>query len=312
MGGAAWQEASTIKQIRTLPNGAMLLCLRKVIMDSTHPGSPALFAKGVGVLVVGHGTADPVGVAETRAVTEHVARLLPGVPVTLGFLEVCGPTIDEAMDVLATAGCRAVIAAPLLLFEAGHAKRDIPEAIREAAAGRGIRVSQAEPLGCHPAIVALSQRRRAETMANAGVPPDSVALVMVGRGSSDPSAFDQLATFAQATLTAQPAFRRVEFGFVAAARPSLAEALAAAADPAGGGVRTVWVQPHLLFRGHVEEQVAAALDAVRASWPECTWIQVPRLGDDPLVAQALVDRTLEEAQEAGLKSSRQTPHESSQ
>ena len=47
-------------------------------------------------------------------------------------------------------------------------------------------------------------------------------------------------------------------GFVAVARPRLDEALAQAAGIAG--VRRVVVQPHLLFRGHVEREVHAAVD----------------------------------------------------
>lgn len=258
--------------------------------------------QGVGVLVVGHGTADAVGVAETRDVTQQVARMLPGVPVTLGFLEVCGPTISEAMDVLAAAGCRDVIAAPLLLFEAGHAKRDVPDAIREAACLHGIRVYQADPLGCHPDIVTLAARRRAEAMAAAGgISPEETTLVVVGRGSSDPTALCQLEMVTEATLSGSASFANIFFGFVAAARPTLTEAIRCASDPGAPGVRMVVVQPHLLFRGHVEEQVASAVDTGRASRPDLAWVRVPRLGADPLVAAASVARILERASEVSTK-----------
>jgi sirohydrochlorin ferrochelatase len=205
------------------------------------------------------------------------------------------------MEVLARAGCREVIAAPLLLFEAGHAKRDVPEAVREAARERGIRVSQADPLGCHPDMVALARQRRVEALAAAGGRPEETALVMVGRGSSDPAALDQLVTFTSATLAHAATFQRVLYGFVAAARPTLAEALQEASDPADAGVRMVMVQPHLLFRGHVENQVAAAIDAGRAKRPDLAWVHVARLGADPLVAKALVARTLDQAAEVGVK-----------
>ena len=74
-----------------------------------------------GVLVIGHGTADPVGAAETRQVAATVASLMPDVPVELGFLEVIAPTIGDALARLAARGCRSIVAAPLLLFAAGHA-----------------------------------------------------------------------------------------------------------------------------------------------------------------------------------------------
>jgi len=273
-----------------------------------------IFSRGRGILVVGHGTADPVGADETRRVAEQVGALLPGVPVALGFLEVIGPSIAESLADLAAAGCGEVVAAPLLLFAAGHAKRDVPEAMQAAATACGLAVRQAEPFGCHWAIASLARRRRQEAVATGTFGPEATTLVMVGRGSSDPTAAAQLAAFTRATLAGEPPPRRVLSGFVAAARPPLPEALAAAADPLDKGVRRILVQPHLLFRGHVEEQVAAAVEAARRTWPGLEWVQVGRLGPDPLVALAVVDRARAAFAEsdAAEKTPRQTGCESSQ
>ena len=245
-----------------------------------------------GVLVIGHGTADPVGAAETRQVAATVASLMPDVPVELGFLEVIAPTIDQAVARLAARGCRSLVAAPLLLFAAGHAKRDVPEAVAVAAAARGLSVLQADAFGEIREIVELSRTRRREAVARRAVPAAETVLVMIGRGSSDPEAAAQLRSFAEATLGdgegGRP--RRVEFGFVAAARPRLDEAIAIACDPADAEVRRIVVQPHLLFRGHVEDQVTEAVAVGRGRRPDVEWIQVPRLGADPLVARALCRR----------------------
>jgi len=261
-----------------------------------------------GVVVVGHGTADPVGAEETRQVTALVAAMLPDVAVELGFLEVIGPSIGEALERLAARGCTEVVAAPLLLFTAGHARRDVPEAVRDGAARAGLVVRQSEALGCHPGILALTQQRRHEALAPlAPVPAENTVLLMIGRGSSDPTAHRQLHDFAVASCEKQPPwpahsvgpFRsRIELGFVAAARPTLDEAIANAASGGGAGsaagngdpVRRVAVQPHLLFRGHVEEQVTAAVDRGRQEYPGIEWVQVQRLGAHRLVAQALIDR----------------------
>ncbi|NBW87013.1 MAG: hypothetical protein EBR23_09350, partial [Planctomycetia bacterium] len=191
---------------------------------------------------------------------EALAALLPGVPVELGFLEVIGPSIHDALHKLADRGCPQVVAAPLLLFAAGHAKRDVPEAIVAAAAATGQRVVQAEPLGCHADVVSASRERRRQALALLpALDPGETDLVVVGRGSSDPAALGQLGEFAEASLAGDAVRpRRLLLGFVAAARPSLDEAIAAACDPGAGVVRRILVQPHLLFRGHVEEQVAAA------------------------------------------------------
>ncbi len=251
-----------------------------------------------GVLVVGHGTADPVGAGETRQVAASVAALLPGVPVELGFLEVIGPSIGEATVRLVARGCRELVVAPLLLFAAGHAKRDVPEAVAVAAAAAGLPVVQTAALGCHPDLVELSATRRRQAISRlAPVASTDTLLLMIGRGSSDPAAVPQLREFTEATLAADPAPRpgRVELGFVAAARPRLDEAIATAADPARGLPRRILVQPHLLFRGHVEEQVAEAVETGRRLRPDVEWVQVARLGADPLVARALAARIGEAA-----------------
>ena len=257
---------------------------------------PRAAAGGVGVLVVGHGTADPLGAGETCCVAAGVAGLLPDVPVELGFLEVIGPTIADAMERLVARGCREVVVAPLLLFAAGHAKRDVPEAVAAAAAAHGLAVRQAEPFGCLPEIVRLSARRRREACAGLGaVPAEETVLVVLGRGSSDPTAVAQLRSFVDATLTAdaEPRPRRVELGFAAAARPRLDEAILAACDPRDQDVRRIVVQPHLLFRGHVEDQVTRAVGEGRCRRPDLEWVQVGRLGADPLVAEAVAIRVAE-------------------
>lgn len=259
---------------------------------------------GRGVVIVGHGTADPVGAAETHAVGRLVAEMLPGVPVEVGFLEVIGPSIGEALAALAARGCRRVVAAPLLLFTAGHAKRDIPDALDEGGRAAGVAVEQAAAIGCHAAVIGLARRRRRQAVRGLEpVPAAATGLVMIGRGSSDPRAAAQLLEFTAATFTAEVAACPHEFtacriglGFVAAARPALAEALDAAVGP---DVRRVVVQPHLLFRGHVEHQVMAAVARARERHPGVEWLVVPRLGAEPEVATALVERVAEAVRGSG-------------
>lgn len=247
-----------------------------------------------GVLVVGHGTADASGAGETHCLAAGVAGALPGIAVELGFLEVIGPTVAEALERLAARGCREVVAAPLLLFTAGHARRDLPEAIAEPAARLGITVCQADALGCHPALVALSRRRRDEARAAAGADGRAEAVAFVVRGSSDPSTPPQAAAFLAASLALERVPPPAAVGFVAAARPTVAEALDGLAESArrAGGAWRVLVQPHLLFRGHVVERVAEEIDAARRRHPEIEWRAVERLGPDPAVVRAVIDRVL--------------------
>src|SRR5262245_51578729 len=109
-----------------------------------------------GVLVVGHGTREPAGIVEFHEVVRRLAERLTPLPVEAGFLELAEPTIAEAVDRLASQGVRTLTVAPVILFAAGHAKRDIPEAVAHVAARHaGLTWRSAEPLGLHPRLVAL-------------------------------------------------------------------------------------------------------------------------------------------------------------
>lgn len=267
---------------------------------------------GRGLLVVGHGTADETGAAETRRVAALAADLLPGVPVELGFLEIASPTIHDAVARLAAAGCREVMAAPLLLFTAGHALRDVPEALAAAATQVGMRAVQAAALGLHPEIVALSRYRRTEALAGV-VPanPAATRFLLVGRGSSDPTAPAQLAGFARETLAgdASLAGAPLHLGFVAAAQPAVDVAIDELCDLPQGAVRRIVVQPHLLFRGHVEDRVAEAVARGRDRRPDIDWIQVPRLGAAAAVARGLVCRAGERWQDIAAAARGSAPAE---
>lgn len=253
-------------------------------------GVSRLSAPDRGLVIVGHGTADPAGADETRALANLVAGRLPGVPVELGFLEVITPSIAAAVAALRARRCRELVAAPLLLFRAGHALRDVPAALAEAAASAGVVVWQAEALGAHPDMVALSRQRRREALAGRpSIPPDHTLLLMLGRGSSDPAGPTQLRDFAAATLAdGSPPPAHVMFGFAAAARPTLDEAIAAACSVPD--VRRIVVQPHLLFRGHVQDQMSAAVARGRDVRPDIEWVEVDRLGAHERVAAAVISR----------------------
>lgn len=287
-------------------------------------------SRRLGLLVIGHGTTDPVGAAETAAVRALVAWRLPGTPVELGFLELREPTLAAAVARLAGQGCDTIVAAPLILQTAGHARRDIPLALADAVAATGIRVVQAAALGCHPSLVDLARlRRRQAVLGQTRVPTSRTALVVVGRGSSDPETPAQLTLFAARTTASDPdAPLHVRQGFVAAAAPRLDDALDDAARIPG--ISRVVVQPHLLFRGHVEHSVGEAVARARLRASGVEWLLARRLGAGFAVADALLGRALDALRSqapadgprqhdgpphvrgAGARSSRQGPAESSE
>lgn len=266
----------------------------------------------LGYLLIGHGTQDRGGQAEFFAAARQVAAALAPTPVESAFLELAEPDIRTGMQRLVAQGVEQVIAAPALLFAAGHAKQDIPEALAAALAelsarlpadaNRQIRCWQAEPLGCHPRLIAWSAELVRQCLMGAGrtdpqvtsTPWEQTTLVMVGRGSSDPEATGETVRFAR--LVAELlGIARFETGFVAVARPSLPEALAAAA---ASNPRTIVVVPHLLFQGSLLRTVAEQVSRVQSEHDSIAWHLASHLGPSPAVVAALVDRCREARQQA--------------
>ena len=127
----------------------------------------------LGLLLVGHGTRDARGVSEFLSLADQVAGRLPNVFVRPGFLELAEPTIRDAVEAITSRGVDAIVVVPALLFAAGHAKRDIPQAMDELlAGGREIPHVQAQHLGTHEHLIALSRRRFQEATSDLAPIPD--------------------------------------------------------------------------------------------------------------------------------------------
>src|SRR5437870_4104997 len=85
-----------------------------------------------GLLLIGHGTRDPIGQAEFLQTVELVRARCGELPVEYGYLELAEPPIAAGVAALVRAEVTEIIAAPVLLFAAGHAKDDIPRELANA------------------------------------------------------------------------------------------------------------------------------------------------------------------------------------
>ena len=266
-------------------------------------------AADLGLLLVGHGTRDFHGQREFRQVAELLAAEANGVAVEICFLELAEPSIQEGVARLIERGVRQVIVLPLLLFSAGHAQRDIPQAVQAALEDltRGehgheqdpppaAAVWQAPVLACHPDIVELSARRYVEAIAQAENQVRSESpgkrttaktlLLIVGRGSYEAEANAEFARFARLRWEREPV-GWLETCFVAMTRPTLDEGLRMAASMP---FERIVVQPHLLFPGELMHGIRAAVGAARERAPDRQWIVTEPLGADELLVRALLSQ----------------------
>jgi sirohydrochlorin cobaltochelatase len=250
-----------------------------------------------GLLLVGHGTRNAAGLAEFFAFAQQVADIGRDFDAEPCFLELAEPDIATGVRRLLDRGVRQLIVAPVLLFAAGHAKRDIPAAVDAAIRDFDMKprppgapalppVIHVSPLECHDKILQLSTERFYEAITNRdGIGSVDTLLIMVGRGSSYPEAIAKMRRFTELRAQLTPV-ARVETCFVAIAKPSLPETLAWAAEQR---YRRIIVQPHLLFTGDVLGEIKQSVEERSAVDPNGEWLIAPHLGPSPLVAEAILD-----------------------
>ncbi len=239
------------------------------------------------LVIIGHGTRDPQGVAEFRQLVDQVATAAPEWIVEPCFLELAEPDVAAGLERAVERGAETVVAMPLLLFAAGHAKRDVPELL-DAAKRRHPHVSfrQAAHLGCHPKLIELSVERYRQC---GSFLADDTLLLLIGRGSYDASANAEMAQFARLRWEAE----RVgwyEVAFTAMTEPSIDRAIpVVAAMP----FSQIVVQPHLLFAGELMDRIRVTVTQARERFPAKIWSLVEHLGPSRQLAEAVLNRAHE-------------------
>lgn len=231
------------------------------------------------LLVIAHGSRDPRHAATVHALTQRVRAERPGLRVETAFLEFNAPSVPRVLERLAAEGADEVVALPLLLTRAFHAKTDIPSVLREARARLPrLHIRQADVLGPSPLLNATLGRRLRE----AGIAPGDIprtGLVLASAGSSDPEAIAVIAEIARELR--HTGWCAVRPAFASASLPRTEDAVRALrAD----GVRRVAVAPYVIAPGRLPDRIAAGAEAAGAD------VLADVLGPAPELARLLLDR----------------------
>ncbi|MBZ6205667.1 sirohydrochlorin chelatase [Streptomyces olivaceus] len=231
------------------------------------PGRPVL-------LVIAHGSRDPRHAATVHALVRRVRALRPDVRVETGYLDFNVPSVRGVLESLETEGVRDVVALPLLLTRAFHAKADIPAVLAEAPPR--LRVRQAEVLGPSPLLLAALERRLFE----AGLAPadrSSTGVVLASAGSSDPEAGAVIADIAREWR--HTGWCAVRPAFASASLPRTEDAVRQLREL---GCARVAVAPYVLAPGFLPDRIARG--AAGAD------VLADVLGPSPEVARVLLER----------------------
>jgi sirohydrochlorin cobaltochelatase len=239
-------------------------------------------------LVVGHGTRDPRGVREFHELIGLVRERNPGLPVEGGFIELSRPPISDCVNRLAEEGARNVAAVPLMLLAAGHAKDDIPATlVREGLEHPEMDFRYGRALGVRPELLELMDQR-ISTVVNEDEKPDTAVLV-VGRGSSDPDANSDMAKITRLFYEGRP-YPMVESAFISMTPPGVGEGLDRLRRL---GAARVVVFSYFLFTGVLEDRIREQAEAFAAGHPDVEVRYAGYFGPDERVADLLTERYAE-------------------
>ena len=237
------------------------------------------------LLVIGHGSRSAAGVADYWSLVDVVRAREPSLPIGGGFIELAHPELDTAIDDLVAAGGRSVVAVPLVLLGAGHLKDDGPSILARARS-RHPRVAfhYGRALDIHPLVLAVARDRIVDALE--GRSSADSAVVLVGRGSSDPDANADLHKVAR-LLQDMSGVAMVEPAFVSLARPSVPDALERCSRL---GAATVAVVPYFLFRGVLVDRIGDQARAWTTSAPATQVLVGRHLGSEPGIASLVLER----------------------
>jgi sirohydrochlorin ferrochelatase/(2Fe-2S) ferredoxin len=176
-----------------------------------------------------------------------------------------------------------------VLLAAAHAKNDVPLAVSRARLRHpGVRFEAAQPVGVHADLVAALGERLADAIP-AEVAPADVAVILVGRGSSDPDANAELAKLARLVAEGR-GLAAVEPAFVGvtAPTPEAVFGLLRARRP-----RALVVLPFLLYPGVLLSRLQAQFSELATLSSRLAVVVAEPVGTHPVIEALLLRRARE-------------------
>jgi sirohydrochlorin ferrochelatase len=243
------------------------------------------------LLIAGHGSRDPSGVAEFWAFADAWQALRPDRPQAAGFLEFERPTIGEAIDELVAKGATAITVVPAMLMVGGHVKNDVPSEIEHGRLRHpGMTFRMARALDIHPALLELCHIRYREAVGRRDpVALETTVLLLVGRGTSDPDANANIARISR-FLWESYGVGWSTVAYSGLASPSVDEALAVCRRL---GFARIIVQPYFLFDGVLVKRVHETAKRHAEADASMEIITTEHFRLHPLMLQAFEDRAHE-------------------
>lgn len=257
--------------------------MRETVSIESKNGAGAGTAPAL--LIVGHGTRDPRGVKEFHELMDLMRERNPSLALEGGFIELSRPPISECVDRLAGTGARRVAAVPLMLLAAGHAKDDIPATlVREKMSHSEMSFQYGRALGIRPELLELMDERISSVLSEEE--KGETAVLVVGRGSSDPDANSDVAKLTRLFYEGRP-YPIVESAYISMTPPAVADGLERCRML---GAKRIVVFSYFLFTGVLEERIREQAETFAGENPDLGIRYAGYFGPHERVADLLIER----------------------
>lgn len=244
------------------------------------------------LLMVGHGTRDQSGRQSFLDFAAAYQALDQSRPIVPCFLELTEPTIQQGVDQCVAQGYTELSVLPILLFAARHNKFDVTNELDRARQRHPeVKFYYGRHFGITPGILELWRSRLAGLDQPQWQRSDT-ALLVVGRGSSDPDANSDVCKLAR-ILWEGSGYSTVETCFIGITHPRLEE-----------GFRRVRlyqpqrliVLPYFLFTGLLVKKIFDITAQQQEQYPDVSITCLPEIGIQPQLLALLREREIETQQ----------------
>jgi sirohydrochlorin cobaltochelatase len=235
------------------------------------------------IVLLGHGSREQQANLDFELLAQSLRAAWPRHHLFHAYVELARPSLAEALTHAATL-CKRVVVLPCFLFAAGHIKNDLPlELFRARTEFPQVEFVAANALGVHPALVWAALDRLGSVNAMEGA---RKAMVVVGRGSSDPDANGDFVKVVR-LIGEAVGWPWTLASFIGITTPTFDQSLEllARARP-----DEIVVLPYFLFAGRLIAQIEEKMAGFSSRHP---WIKtrlVPNLGLHQGLLRALEER----------------------
>ncbi|MFX3623847.1 MAG: sirohydrochlorin chelatase [Ectobacillus sp.] len=243
------------------------------------------------ILFVGHGSKDPEGNSQVLQFIENMKDTWDKpLLIEACFLEFERPAVNEGIDACVRKGADEIFIIPIMLLPAGHSKIHIPAAIDEAKKKYPhVHMTYGRPVGVHEETFEILKTRLAEIGEHLDHPEPDTAILLLGRGGSDPDANSDLYKIAR-LFWEKTNYKLVEPAFMGVTNPLVEEGVERCLKL---GAKKVVILPYFLFTGILIKRLEGMIAKFQNQHPQTKFKLAGYFGFHPKLQTILQDRAEE-------------------